>query len=205
MRRSRASLGPLLACLVLTACTGQPTPGPQPPDEASVDVDTPALRALRHDAHVEPCRPAATAPTRGGLPEVTLQCLGGGTPVPLAGLRGPLVLTVFAQWCGPCRTELPYYQRLHQRGRGVLRVVGVDYLDTQPDGALRLARTSGVTFPLLADPAGRLRAPLSVRGLPTVVFVAADGTVTSVQARAFRSYADLRHAVQQQLGVRLPG
>jgi thiol-disulfide isomerase/thioredoxin len=139
-----------------------------------------------------------------GLPDVTLQCLGGGPAVALPRLRGPLVINLFAQWCGPCRKEMPYYQRLHEKAGNTVRVVGVDYLDTQPDGALRLVRDTGVTFPLLADPEGRLRSALKIRFLPTVVFVAADGTVTDVQARAFSSYAELRDSVEEQLGVEVP-
>ena len=36
-------------------------------------------------------------------------CLGGGREVRLAGLRGkPMMINVWAQWCGPCREEAPY-------------------------------------------------------------------------------------------------
>jgi len=197
--------GALVACLVLAGCTVEPEAAPvDKPAPASVDVDTASLRALKRDAGVEPCRRGGAAPATSGLPDLTLSCLGGGRPVRLSTLRGPLVLNLFAQWCAPCREELPFYQRLHERARGAVDVVGVDYLDTQPDSALRLARRAGVTFPLLADPDGRLRTELKVSGLPTVVFVAEDGTVTDAQTRAFSSYAELRDAVRDQLGVRLP-
>jgi thiol-disulfide isomerase/thioredoxin len=165
-----------------------------------VDVDTPQLRALKADAGVAACRPGTG---RGQLPDVTLPCLGGGRSVDLSTLRGPLVVNLFAQWCGPCRQELPYYQELHRRGRGVVRVVGVDYLDVRPDQALELVKDTGVTYPLLADPSGDLRSGLKVRGLPGIVFVKADGSVET-QYRVVRSYAELRTLVQDQLDVRLP-
>jgi thiol-disulfide isomerase/thioredoxin len=200
----RRLLAALAACLVLTSCAGQQDTGGQP-DQGSVTVDTPALRALRARAGLEPCRPTGTvAAASGGLPSVTLPCLGGGPSVDLAGLRGPMVVNLFAQWCGPCRKELPYYQRLHRAGRGAVSVLGVDYLDTQPGRALQLAAGSGVTFPLLADPDGRLRRDLKVRGLPGIVFVDADGTVSTVEFRSFGSYAELRDLVEQRLDVTLP-
>jgi thiol-disulfide isomerase/thioredoxin len=169
-----------------------------------VDVDTPALRVLKADAGIRPCRTGTGRPVAEGLPEVTLRCLGGGRPVALSSLRGPMVITLFAQWCGPCRKELPFFQRLDRRADGAVRVLGVDFLDTQPAAALRLARSSGVTFPLLADPDARLRSELHVRGLPTVVFLDADGSVTATQARSFSSYDDLREAVRDQLGIQVP-
>jgi thiol-disulfide isomerase/thioredoxin len=167
----------------------------------SVDVDTAALRHQRAQAGIEPC-PAAAG--RSQLPDLTLPCLGGGRPVDLAKLHGPLVVNLFAQWCGPCRGELPYYQRLHRVSKGELHVLGVDYLDTQPARALRLARQSGVTYPLLADPDGRLRGYRGIgRGLPGVVLVDGTGKVVAVQFRVIESYAELRGLVQQQLHVHL--
>lgn len=205
MSRGRPGVrGALLACLLLAGCTTESDRPGSPPAQGSVAVDTPALRSLKADAKVRQCPAGDAGRVLDGLPEVTLDCLGGGRPVTLSSLRGPLVVTLFAQWCGPCRKELPYFQRLDERADGAVRVLGVDYLDTQPDGALRLARSTGVTFPLLADPDARLRPELRVRGLPTVVFVDADGAVTGVQARAFSSYDDLREAVQDQLGVDVP-
>jgi len=198
-------LGIVLACLLLAGCTSEPDVPGSLPGQGSVDVDTPALRALKADAGVRPCRGGTADPVPDGLPDVTLQCLGGGRPVNLSSLRGPMVITLFAQWCGPCRRELPYFQQLERKAAGAVRVLGVDHLDTQPDGALRLARRSGVTFPLLADPEAVLRSELRVIGLPTVVFVDTEGVVTGVQAREFRSYADLREAVREQLGVEVRG
>jgi thiol-disulfide isomerase/thioredoxin len=113
------------------------------------------------------------------------------------------VVNLFAQWCGPCRTELPFYQELHRRAKGTVQVLGVDYLDEQPAGALEVARAAGVTYPLLADPSGRLRPELRVRGLPGVVLVDGSGRVVDVEFRVFRSYAELRRLVQHQLGVSL--
>ena len=141
------------------------------------------------------------------MPELTLACLGGGPAVRLADLRGPLVVNLFAQWCEPCRTELPFYERLHRDGKGKLAVLGIDYLDTQPAGALALAEDTGVTFPLLADPDGLLREEFRIRGLPGVLFVDADGRVTNDGGlptfTVIRSYDQLTSMVREHLGVRL--
>lgn len=168
-----------------------------------VDVDTPELRQLRRSAGIEPCTASEGRPVPGGMPEVTLPCLGGGDDVDLSSLRGPLVVNLWASWCAPCRDELPYYQELHERGRGAVEVLGVDYQDTQPGQALALARETGVTYPSLADPGGQLRVPFRVRGLPGLIMVDEEGDIVFQDFLAIDSYGQLAALVEEYLGVTL--
>jgi thiol-disulfide isomerase/thioredoxin len=210
VRRARPVVAAALLVLTAACSTAAPPASSGPdvttPPESRVDVDTAALRAAKKAAGVEPCRPpAASQPAATDpLPGVTLPCLGGGPDVRLDRLRGPLVINLFAQWCGPCRSEMPYYQQLHTKSAGTVQVLGIDYLDTQPAAALQLVRQTGVTYPLLADPSGALRTAFRIRGLPGVVLVDARGRVVDVEFRVVRSYEELRGLVQQRLGVRLP-
>jgi thiol-disulfide isomerase/thioredoxin len=168
-----------------------------------VDVDTPGLRAAKEQAGIADC-PAPDSPApqvEKPLPEVTLPCLGGGRDVDLSTLRGPMVVNLWAQWCGPCREELPYYQELHERAGDRVRVLGVDYQDTRPDWALDLLDQTGVTYPSVADPAGELRVPFRVRGLPGVVLVDAEGEVVHVEFLVIESYDQLAALVDEHLGV----
>jgi len=205
---SRPRTGAVLAAalLVLAGCgTDEPAPDTAAPVATHVDVDTPALRAQKAAAGIADCpKPAGDDPVDGGMPELTLSCLGGGPDVTLSDLRGPLVVNLFAQWCGPCRSEMPYYQQLHEKARGKVRVLGIDYLDTQPDRALDLVKQTGVTYPLLADPDGQVRADFKVRGLPGVVLVDEHGAVRSVEFRVVRSYDELRTLVRDGLHVDVP-
>lgn len=199
-----------LLLVVLAGCTADPgasTGTGTSPMQVDVDVDTPELRAIKRQAGIADC-PAtdpAAEPVASGLPEVTLPCLGGGRRVDLSGLRGPLVLNLWAQWCGPCREELPFYQRLHEQAGGRVTVLGVDYQDTQPGAALALAEASGVTYPSVADPAASLRVPFRVRGLPAVVLVDGQGRVVHTEYLVVRSYAQLAGLVEEHLGVRVGG
>lgn len=203
VRRSATALGAVL--LLLAAACSQPPDGPGP-QQSTVDVDTPELRAQKERAGIEDCPTAKGAPpATAALPAVTLPCLGGGPEVGLSALKGPLVISLWAQWCAPCREELPFYQRLHEEGDGKVRVLGIDYLDPQPGGALALAEATGVTFPSLADPDGRLRQEWRIRGLPGVLFVDAEGRVTNPDARptfmVIESYAQLTGLVREHLDV----
>ena len=192
--------------LLLTSCTADPDPQESGPGfEVNVDVDTPALRAAKKEAGVQTCRPGqGTTQSEDGLPDVVLPCLGGGPDVNLSSLTGPMVINLWAQWCAPCREELPYYQQLHESGSDDVTVLGVNYQDTQPGLALELIQQTGVTFPLLADPEALVRVPFRVRGLPGAVFVARDGTVTHIEYAVIRSYGQLQGLVEQHLGVTVP-
>lgn len=192
----------VLSAIVLSGCdsSGVPAPGP-----AKIDVDTPALRQLKQQAGVEPCRPQTGQAVDGGLPDVTLPCLGGGKPVDLGALRGPLVVNLWASYCGPCRKEMPVLEQFHQKYGDRVGVLGVDYQDVQTVSALDLVRRSGVTYPLVADTEGALQGngPFPARlGLPLFAFVAEDGQV-ELAAGGVDSVEDLERLVDEHLGVRL--
>jgi len=163
-----------------------------------VDVDTPQLRAIKARAGIADC-PRGEGTGDGGLPDVVLPCLGGGTPVDLARLRGPMVINLWAQWCGPCREELPHYQAFSKRYAGKVAVLGIDWRDYRPELALKLAAQSGVTYPLAVDSEPRLRAPGNV--LPQVILVDADGRVVHQEAVQIKSVRQLAGLVRTHLGV----
>ena len=197
----RRALAGLAAGVVLTGCTAEPPP----PGEARIDVDTPQLRQAKADAGVADCRPGDGSPVEGGLPDVTLPCLGGGTAVDLGSLRGPLVVNLFASWCGPCREEMPVIERFHQQHGDRVAVLGIDYEDPQVPGAMALVRETGVTYPLLADPQARLQGagPFPGRmGLPMFAFVDEAGRSTVV-AEQVESVDELEGMVSEHLGVTL--
>jgi cytochrome c biogenesis protein CcmG/thiol:disulfide interchange protein DsbE len=131
------------------------------------------------------------------LPDVTLQPLGGGQPVDLSELRGPLVINLWASWCGPCRKELPQYQAFAQKYAGKVDVLGVDWQETRSKAATKLARDTGVTYPLVTDPEGRMRA----QALPKLILVDEDGHVAHEEYVKITSVAQLEHLVQQSLKV----
>jgi cytochrome c biogenesis protein CcmG/thiol:disulfide interchange protein DsbE len=177
-----------------------------PNSDATAPSNPQDLAALKRQAGIEPCprsKPTADA-IDDGLPDVTLSCLGGGREVHLAGLRGrPTLVNLWAQWCGPCRSEMPLFQRLHEQAGARLRVIGVDFDDPQAAEAIAFAADLGMTYPQLADPDTLLKAPVGVPGLPVTLFVAADGTIAGRQIGPVDSYDQLTQLVSADLGVSL--
>ncbi|PVG82399.1 hypothetical protein DDE18_13095 [Nocardioides gansuensis] len=203
MRLRLAALAAALLCAgVLSACDADVAP----PGDPDVRVDTPALRELKREIGMEPCRPGDAEPVDGGLPEVSLPCLGGGEDVDLSTLRGPLVVNLWQAFCGPCKKEMPALQAFHERYGDRVGVLGVDYQDVNPEAALGLARRTGATYPSVADPAGELQGQDSIgviRGMPTFVLVDAEGRVASVLPGGVDSVADIKEMVAEHLGVQL--
>ena len=208
-RRRRAAATVAGAVLLLVGCAQQESPGtaadPQEPGRFAVDVevDTPELRAAKERAGIADC-PTTEAPGpahQQPLPDVTLPCLGGGPDVNLADLRGPMVINLWAQWCGPCREELPHYQAFHEQAGDEVAVLGVDYQDTRPAWAIDLLAETGVTYPSVADPAAELRVPFRVRGLPGIVLVDEQGSMVAVEYLVIESAEQLAELVEEHLGV----
>ena len=104
-----------------------------------------------------------------------------GKTVRLSDFEGkPLVINLWATWCGPCRLEMPQLNDLaaRYRDRG-LTVVGISVDDT-PEEIRAFAKEFGVTYPILAgrDHAEALEALGYYGGVPMSIFVRADGTVS---------------------------
>ncbi len=176
---------------------------PVPPVRTRVDVDTPELREAKAAAGIEDCpgaRTAAARPAAGELPPLTLECLGGGPDTVLSDVSGPAVVNLWASWCTPCKKELPLLGELDRAAGDRLTVLGVDYQDPDPEGALGLLDRAGATYPQLADPGGSLADQLRIRYMPGTVYVDADGRATFVNA-AFDSYDELLTLVREHTGV----
>lgn len=177
--------------LVLTACAEA-----ESPDDA---FTTDEIASAAADAGFEPC-PASRAEPFDGLPDVELTCLGTHEPVNLARVADrPLLINLWASWCGPCREELPLLARADAEVEG-LTVIGLAYDDPDPLAAVDLAEASGVTYAQVVDVETRVREPLGVVGLPQTVFVAEDGTVRVVR-KPYRSYDELALDLDEYLGV----
>ena len=188
-RRRLLVCGVALAFL-LAAC-GTEKPGAAPADSQSPTAGAGKLP----NCPSTPSKPPAT----GALPDVSLPCLGSGPDVRLADLRGPLVINVWAQWCGPCRDEAPYLAALAKSGK--IKMLGIDYDDPRPELAVKFATDEGLAYPHVVDKDKAIQRALKVAGPPLTAFVDKDGAVAFVHRGVLTSPQQLNQLVKAKLGV----
>lgn len=176
--------------LVLGACTSAPNAAPTFPTAPTAPTITPS--------GCEGFRSGAQA-AAGGLPDVSLPCLGSGPDVDLARLRGPAVVNVWASWCGPCVEELPVMARF-AAGTSTVRVLGVDYEDLGRADAVASLSQAGVRYPSVVDSHGHV-GPAGVPPLPSTFLVDSAGKVVHHQVVPYSSVSVLQADVRRYLGV----
>ncbi len=106
----------------------------------------------------------------------------GAEEISLSDLAGkPLVLNYWAGLCPPCRAEMPEFQEFRDKYEGRVTLVGVDLgqflmLGSKED-ARKLLAELGVTYAAGFTDDAQVLESHRVLGLPTTIFVAADGTL----------------------------
>lgn len=93
----------------------------------------------------------------------------------LTELRGtPMVVNVWASWCGPCREEAPRLSAASKAFGSRIQFLGIDILDAR-GSAREFMRRYGWTYPSLFDETGAIRDGLGLLGQPVTVFYDAAG------------------------------
>lgn len=116
-------------------------------------------------------------PIGGMLREAQMQGLSGPSGK-LSAYRGkPLIINVWASWCGPCRMEMGSLERLSRRYGGKhFNVIGIS-TDDYREPAQAFLRQSGTTFANFIDSKLFLENMLGGDRIPLTLLVDAQGQV----------------------------
>ncbi|MDE2669196.1 MAG: TlpA disulfide reductase family protein [Chloroflexota bacterium] len=102
--------------------------------------------------------------------------------VRLSDFRGtPVVLNWYASWCGPCKREIPDFQKAYQALDGEVVFLGVN-LQEDAAQAAGLLDVFVAKYPALLDTEGEVAVHYRIPGMPTTFFIDADGIVRSMGA-----------------------
>jgi cytochrome c biogenesis protein CcmG, thiol:disulfide interchange protein DsbE len=181
-----------IACLLATAAlaagcgsdSGPPSAAPKPADAArALSGSPPALAAVHRQANRLLDGEAAAFRAR------------------LRQLRGhPVVVNKWASWCGPCRAEFPFFQRLStELGRRVA-FLGVNSNDNEGDARGFLKRYP-VSYPSYSDPDQEVAKVFSATlGFPSTAFYDARGKLTYVHQGGYATEASLLEDIRFYAG-----
>jgi cytochrome c biogenesis protein CcmG/thiol:disulfide interchange protein DsbE len=150
MRRLAAAA---LGAIALTGCGSSSDPKPATPIPSAKLAGAPAPLAALHAQ-------------RNKL-------VGGGTKAfkaQLRKLRGyPVVVNAWGSWCGPCRTEFPYFREQAVKRAKTVAFLGVDVEDPE-SGAREFLREQPVPYPSFKDPVREIAASFNAVSLPATAF-----------------------------------
>lgn len=105
-----------------------------------------------------------------------------GKNIRLADLRGQVVMLNFwASWCGPCRQEMPFLDKIYQRySPAGFTLLGVNN-DITEEKAGEFLKERPVSFPIVYDPDSKVRNIFKkYQGIPLSIFIDCDGNIDSV-------------------------
>lgn len=143
----------------------------------------------------------------------------GGAPAPLAALHAqsnellggeraalrkrlaevegyPAVVNVWASWCGPCRAEMPVFQRVAlDRGREIA-FIGVNLKDER-GAAKRFLERAPLSFPSYEDPDGEIYDWYGLAGAPATVFYDQRGRRAFVHQGPYESAEELEEDIDR--------
>ncbi len=116
----------------------------------------------------------------------------------LAALRGyPVVVNVWASWCGPCRFEFPVFQRLAARYGTRVAFLGVNSQDSN-DAARTFLGEEPVPYPSYADPHRQVAEGIGAGlGLPDTAFYDRHGKLVYLKRGPYANSASLLADVQR--------
>lgn len=110
------------------------------------------------------------------LPNAPMQGLTNGSGFMSQYLGKPLIINVWASYCGPCLAEMGSLERLYQRYGDRFNVIGISIDDYRERAEVFLAK-AGTTFPHFIDRQLMLENILGAKTIPLTLLVDAEGRV----------------------------
>ncbi len=109
------------------------------------------------------------------FPNLSFLSADGTQKIDLESLRGrPVLITFWASWCGPCRQELPEFQRLVGELKAENLALVTVNMDRTPAQGMQFLERYGIDIPVYLMSRNDL-AMLGVESLPTSVLIDREG------------------------------
>lgn len=104
-----------------------------------------------------------------------------GNQISLSQLFGnPVIINFWATWCGPCKAELPDFDKLYSEYRDSVQFMMINMTDGSRDtveSVKEFIKDAGYSFPVFFDTEFEAAIAYSVYSLPRTVAINPDGTI----------------------------
>jgi thiol-disulfide isomerase/thioredoxin len=119
----------------------------------------------------------------------------------LTQLQGkPVVLNLWASWCGPCIAEAPALAAAAREFAGKAQFVGLDVMDQLPPARAFVTRFR-IPFPSVFDPQSSVQRVLGLTGQPYTELLDATGKRVALWSGPTFSASELRAHLRQLTGA----
>ena len=100
--------------------------------------------------------------------------------VKLADYYGkPIILNFYASWCGPCREEIPDFEKASQQLNGQVTFIGINFAE-DAIRAVGILDLFNATYTAALDRTGEIGMKYGLQGLPYTVFIDSEGILVTV-------------------------
>ena len=107
-----------------------------------------------------------------------------GNEVKLSDFRGKgVVLNFWASWCGPCKSEMPAFQKVYEELGTDVHFVMVN-VGEHMDAANEFLASTDYTFPVYYDVNNDASYAYQIGSIPTTFFIDAEGNLVTYQIGA---------------------
>lgn len=111
--------------------------------------------------------------------------------------RYPVVVNQWASWCGPCRSEFPFFAKVAEKYEGRVAFLGVDSQDVR-SAAEEFLESYPVPYPHYYDPKTEVaRVFRGGRGWPTTAFYDAAGKLAFTHIGEYRTQQQLERDIRE--------
>ena len=141
-------------------------------------MEMPGLAVATTEPPAEEKAPVETEAEAQSAPDFTFYDLEGNAHK-LSDFRGkPVILNFWASWCGPCKSEMPDFEKMYQQYGDQIHFLMVNLTDGQQEtveSASSFIAGQGYTFPVYYDSAVEGAIAYGVNAVPVTYFLDKEG------------------------------